>query len=324
MFGSVVSRKYSGVVKAWAMNPSATSARDPGHRRAHPGEDDLRAPGRARLGVEHRGHERVAVEVAPELEGRPLVPAVPDGVDRRDQLAHAGRGLRPRHREALGDVGLDLGAEPEDEPAARLLVEVVADVRQQHRVAGEGDRDRRHQLDPLGVVGGDRERQERVVGDLGADRPVEAELLEPAGGLADSVERAREAAVDPHSSSCSRRKRWSSSASSSPVGRSARLRMASSCPSRVRRASSRASAVADQGVEAGRQRIACVPQVGDDRRVEAIRSRPRAGRRCRPGRPRSRRSGEPAPTARARGCRPSGTGPLDRGRGHRRARRAAR
>ena len=45
----------------------------------------------------------------------------------------------------------------------RVGLQVVADVGERHRVAGERDRDRRAELEPLGVLGGEHERQERVV-----------------------------------------------------------------------------------------------------------------------------------------------------------------
>ena len=73
--------------------------------------------------------KEISIELyAAEVERLLLVPARPDGADGEDQLAHAGRGMVPRHREPLGDVRLDLAAEAEDEPALRERLEVVAHV----------------------------------------------------------------------------------------------------------------------------------------------------------------------------------------------------
>jgi len=46
-----------------------------------------------------------------------------------DQLAHARRGVRPRHAEAPGDMRLDLRTEAEDEATLRVEVQVVRDLR---------------------------------------------------------------------------------------------------------------------------------------------------------------------------------------------------
>ena len=70
-------------------------------------------------GCEERRHQRVAVELAVELERLPVVPRGPDRVQRQDVLAHTCRRVRPRHREPLLDVRLDLRTESEDEPALR-------------------------------------------------------------------------------------------------------------------------------------------------------------------------------------------------------------
>ena len=83
------------------------------------GQVDLRVAERVRPGVEERRHQRVGVEVAAEVELRAVVPAGPDGTDGQDELAHAGRRVRPLHAEPLGDVRLDLRAEAEQEAALR-------------------------------------------------------------------------------------------------------------------------------------------------------------------------------------------------------------
>ena len=132
-----------------------------GHQRPDRREHDLRVAVRVRARVEERRHQGVRVELALEVERRVGRPGVPDRADREDELAHARRRLRPRHRVAPGDVRLDLRAEPEREAPARQRLDVVGLERDRHRVAREGDDDRRADLDRLGALGGDRAGEER-------------------------------------------------------------------------------------------------------------------------------------------------------------------
>ena len=153
-------------------------ARDLRHHLADRGEEHLGRAVRIRRRREERRHQRVAVELAFEFEGRLVVPRRPDRLQREDVLAHAAGRVRPRHREALLDVRLDLRPEAEDEPAVRRLLQVVGGVGEHHRRAREGDRDAGGELDALGVLGRDRERQERVVAGLRREQPVVPDRLE--------------------------------------------------------------------------------------------------------------------------------------------------
>ena len=143
-----------------------------GHETAHPGQEDRRAAPGVGAGIEHGGHEDVAVELAPEGEPAAVGPRGPDGPDGQDELPHPGCGVGPRHREALLDVGLDLGAQTEQEAALGQRLEVVGGGRHGHRIAGEGHGDPRAHLDPCGVLGRQDQGQERVVVDLGRPDPV--------------------------------------------------------------------------------------------------------------------------------------------------------
>ena len=67
--------------------------------------------------------------------------------------------------------GLICEPSPRQEPAVRRELQVVADVGQRHRVAGEPDRDRGAELHALGVLGGQHQRQERVVRRLEGEIP---------------------------------------------------------------------------------------------------------------------------------------------------------
>ena len=120
--------------EAVAQEPVAHLAGDLGHQLADPGQGDLGVAVRVGAGVEERRHQGVGVEVALEVELGAVVPRRPDGADRQDHLAHACGRVRPRHREALRDVGLDLAAQAEDEPALGRRLQVPGDLRQVHRV----------------------------------------------------------------------------------------------------------------------------------------------------------------------------------------------
>src|SRR5262249_23444742 len=78
--------------------------------------------------------------------------------------------------EGGGDGGGGRGGEP---PLRRQL-QVVGRLGQRHRVARERDRDRRRQLDPLSVLGGEEHGQERVVWAFERERPVVTARLEVA------------------------------------------------------------------------------------------------------------------------------------------------
>jgi len=109
----------------------------------------------------------VGVEVAAESQLRAAVPTVPDGLHGTHELAHPCGRLRPLHREALGDVRSDLSAEPHDEAAVAVALQVVANLGEDHGVTGEGHGDRCTQLEALGVLGGDDVRQKGVMTRLG-------------------------------------------------------------------------------------------------------------------------------------------------------------
>ncbi len=171
------------------------------HQLADSREEDLRQAEVTeflRVGREERGHQCVLVELATELQRRAVLPGVPDRTDGLDHLAHPGCRVAPLHREALGDVRLDLAAQPEHEAALRERLQIPADVREQHRVAGERDGDRRAELDRLGSLGGDGEREERIVGGLGRPDPRVAGRLEFGGAPAGLVDGTVQSGVDLH------------------------------------------------------------------------------------------------------------------------------
>ncbi len=161
--GTVSSRSDCSVPNGWTMNPSATSPASSVMRGPTPPRKIFGHAVRVRPGVEERGHQRVPVELAAEVELRAVVPARPDRPDREHELTHALDRVRPRHREPLLDVRLDLRAESEPEAAVRRELEVVRDLRQVHRVARERNRNRGGELHAFGVLGREQQREERVV-----------------------------------------------------------------------------------------------------------------------------------------------------------------
>ena len=82
------------------------------------------------------------------------------------------------------------------EPSPRIArpprerLQVPADVGQVHRAARERDRDRGGELEPLGVLGREREREERVVRALERVDAVVAQRLDLARDLAGTAESA--------------------------------------------------------------------------------------------------------------------------------------
>ena len=150
----------------------ADLARHLGHVLADAGQQDLRVAVGVGARIEERRHERVRVELAPEVELFAGLPRLPDGPDGQDHLAHARRRVRPRHGEALRDVRLDLAAHPQHEPPLGQQLEVVGHDGQGHRVAGEGHGDAGAELELLGGRRADGNGEERVVAGLGRPHPV--------------------------------------------------------------------------------------------------------------------------------------------------------
>ena len=110
-----------------------------------------------------------------------------------DHLAHPGGRLGPLHREPPSDVGADLAAEAQDEPALRQQLDVVGAVGQRHRVAGEAHHDAGAELHRGSRVSDEREHGERVVAGLWHPQPVVAQCFLFSARLHDAVE----SAVDP-------------------------------------------------------------------------------------------------------------------------------
>ena len=67
------------------------------------------------------------------------------------------------HGEPPLHVSLDLGAQPQDQPAARRRLEVPGRVRDDGGAPGKGHRDRGAEADAARVLGRQREREERLV-----------------------------------------------------------------------------------------------------------------------------------------------------------------
>src|SRR4051794_4276945 len=155
---------------------------EPGHRRADGRQVHRRRPPLVGGRGEHRRHQRVPVVLALEAQRDAVLPGAPDRVQRADVLAHPRDRLAPRHREPPLDVGLDLRAQAQHEPAARVALQVVRAERQRHRRAGESDCDGRADRHPLRRRPGGVQEQERVVVDLRCPDARVAARLQVAGG----------------------------------------------------------------------------------------------------------------------------------------------
>jgi len=130
-----------------------------------------------RAGIKEGGHQRQFEELAHVIEARPVLPAVPEGADSLDGLAHPLDRLLPLDAETQDVVGLHLWSQAEDETAAREALQIPGGVGQNGRAAGEGDGNRRAQRQLAGVFGGQREVEERITAGLGHPEAIKAECF---------------------------------------------------------------------------------------------------------------------------------------------------
>ena len=285
--GSVTSRRYRSVVKPWHEEAVADLAGDLGHQLADAGEEDLGVAVRVGPRVEERRHQRVRVEVALEVELRAVVPRRPDRPDGEDHLPHARRRVRPRHREPLGDVRLDLAAEAEDEAALASSLEVPGDLARFIGLRANATAIPVPSSTRSVVLCREQEREERVVARLRRPQPVVALRLLRRSRLAHAAQISTDAPVDLHAADPDRRLDRRSSVWFSPGrGGIARSSAASSSP-----------LVADSGWWWRARRPAA-------RAARASRGAPgsdRSARRCGSGSPRPARRGRRGQVA-ARRC----------------------
>ena len=132
--------------------------------------------------VEERRHQGVPVELALELEWSLVLERIPDLMHGQDVLSKARGGLLPGHREAAGNMGLDLRAEAEHEASIGEVLEIPGSLRRLHRRTREGDSDRGAELDLARLVCGYGQWQERVVFRLAGPQARETEVFGRAGG----------------------------------------------------------------------------------------------------------------------------------------------
>ena len=110
------------------------------------------------------------VELAAEVQPIAVLPGAEDGPQRGDQFPH------PFHRPVEGcavaalDLGPDLGAEPEGEPARAEQLVVVGLMGELNRIARERDGDVGHQIQPAGRRR-QGQRREHVVRALEGEHP---------------------------------------------------------------------------------------------------------------------------------------------------------
>jgi hypothetical protein len=142
----------------------------------HPGESNSGEV--APLGSEVRGHDRVGVELAAEVELLAGQPGVPDGTNRQDVLAHAPRWMRPLHREAVRDVRPDLTPEAQYETTLRIGLKIPGRVGHGHRATSESHCNGRTDIQLAGVLRREQQRQKWIVGHLRRPRTGVARCLD--------------------------------------------------------------------------------------------------------------------------------------------------
>ena len=150
-----------------------------------------------RLGDEHRCHQRERVVLAPVVELLSRLPAVVDGTNRLDGLAHLPDRTVPAGREALLDVGADLAAQPERRTTLGQPLQVVAEVGEVHRTTRERQRHIRI-AEKVRVFGHQRQGQEDVAAGLEGEDTVDAGRLEGSCPVRDIGQMAMDAEVDLH------------------------------------------------------------------------------------------------------------------------------
>ena len=103
------------------------------HPRTDCGQKDLWRTVFIVSGGEKGRHQGVLVKPPRKLQWFAIVPIGPNGPHGQDELPHPRRRIRPRHAEALGDVGANLRTDAQHETPLGGGVQIVADVGQGHR-----------------------------------------------------------------------------------------------------------------------------------------------------------------------------------------------
>ncbi len=150
-----------------------------GHFWSHRGEKDRRYTVRTRLGGEYRRHQGMGIELPLKIQARSALPAIPNCTDCFHHLLHARRRLGPFHAEAPLDMRTDLGSQAENKTPATEQLHIPTDIGEDHRVSRKSDRDRRDQLQSLGLLGRNRQGQEGIVPALEGKPAGVAHALQP-------------------------------------------------------------------------------------------------------------------------------------------------
>ncbi len=180
------------MVKGWTRKPSHTSPATSVMCWPTPARNTFGGPNGLGPGEKNGVISVWRVELAAEAQLGAVVPGVPDGPHGQDELAHPGRRVRPRHREALLDVRLDLAAEAEDEAALGRQLQVVG--RASPGSSGCGRTRRRSRSRARGARcarPASEQREERVVRRLRRPDPVVARRLLQLGHVCGVLENRR-------------------------------------------------------------------------------------------------------------------------------------
>ncbi|MCX7853120.1 MAG: hypothetical protein N2383_10085 [Caldilineales bacterium] len=96
-------------------------------------------------GVEEGRHQGQFVEFPAEVEPAAVLPHIPDVTQGQDVLAQPWGRCAPGHAKTALDVGLDLGAQAEDETPLAVAGQVPGYIGRVHGAAGKGHGDGRAQ-----------------------------------------------------------------------------------------------------------------------------------------------------------------------------------
>ena len=152
------------------------------HQRPYRGHRDGRQRQPLRGRGKLRGHQREIIIFALVGQLLTVLPATENGAQGINVFAKPSGGGDPGHAEAALVVGFYLAAQPHNEPPLGVFVQIPRLVRHDHRAAGKCDRDRGHQLHPLGRQRREGQGRERVVLQLVALDGVEPIVLRLARG----------------------------------------------------------------------------------------------------------------------------------------------
>ncbi len=128
-------------------------------------------------GIKKGGHQLEQEKLAFKIERFVMLPAIPQGMDGLNGLAHPLDRFVPFHAQPQHIVGFHLWPQTEDETAVAILRQVPGNVCQNSGGARKGDRYRRAQSQRGAMLRRQRQRQKNIVVGLGRPQAVKPQCL---------------------------------------------------------------------------------------------------------------------------------------------------